>query len=82
MGCSGITAHSLRHFHATVLLQSGTNPVVVSKRLGHANVSITLNIYGHVLPGWQKEAAAAFAGAMEEAAPDADDAARGGEAAA
>ena len=73
VGCPGITSHSLRHFHATVLLQAGVNAVVVSKRLGHANVSITLNMYGHVLPGWQKEAAALFADAMNAAEPAGDD---------
>ena len=41
-----------------------TEPVVVSKRLGHANVSITSDIYAHSLPGWQKQAADAFAEAM------------------
>ena len=59
------TVRSLRHFHASLMLQDSKNPVVVSKRLGHSNVSTTLNIYGHVLPGWQKQAAAAFAEAME-----------------
>ena len=38
--------------------------MVVSKRLGHANVSITSDIYAHSLPGWQKQAADAFAEAM------------------
>ena len=57
---------SLRHLHATVTLQSGQNPVVVSRRLGRANVSITSDIYAHALPGWQKRAADASAQAMEE----------------
>ncbi len=57
---------SLRHFHSTVTLQSGQNPVVVSKRLGHANVSITSDIYAHALPGWQEQAADVCAQAMEE----------------
>ena len=65
-GCPKITFQSLRHFHATVALQTGQNVVVVSKRLGHKNVSTTLNIYGHVLPGWQRETAEAFAGAMND----------------
>ena len=56
---------SLRHFHATLMLQDGENPVTVSKRLGHSKVSITLDFYSHVLPGWQKEAAEAFAKSME-----------------
>ncbi len=61
-----MTVRSLRHFHASVTIQSGQNIVVVSKRLGHANVSITSDIYAHSLPGWQKQAAEAFAEAMEE----------------
>ena len=65
VGCLGVTAHTLHHFHDTVLLQSGVNPVVVSQRLGHANVSITLNMYGHVLPSWQRVSADAFAEAMD-----------------
>ena len=56
---------SLRHFHASVALQAGQNIVVVSKRLGHATVSTTSDIYAHSLPGWQRQAAEAFAKAME-----------------
>ena len=67
VGCPEITSRSLRHFHASVALQQGTNIVVVSKRLGHANVSITSNIYAHSLPGWQKQAAEDFAAAMDSA---------------
>ena len=66
LGERGVTVRSLRHFHASVALQTGQNIVVVSKRLGHSNVSITSDIYAHSLPGWQKEAAEAFADAMEE----------------
>ena len=64
LGSPKLTVHSLRHFHASVALQAGQNVVVVSKRLGHASVSITTDVYAHVLPGWQKETAEAFADAM------------------
>jgi len=37
------------------MLKAGVNPKVVSERLGHANISITLDIYSHVLPGMQEE---------------------------
>ena len=60
-GCPGITLRSLRHFYASVALQSDQNPVVVSKRIGHSKVSITMDIYGHALPGWQSETAEAVA---------------------
>jgi integrase len=48
--------YSLRHTHATLLLVAGVHPKVVSERLGHATVSITLDTYSHVLPNMQKEA--------------------------
>ena len=65
-GVRHIRVHDLRHFHASILLQQHQSPVVVSKRLGHANVSITMDIYSHLLPGWQKEAADLFASAMKD----------------
>ena len=53
--------HDLRHTHARILLRGGVPVKVVSERLGHANVSITLQIYAHVMPGMQAAAAARFA---------------------
>lgn len=65
-GCPQVTLRSLRHFHATVALHHNEeDPVVVSKRLGHSSVSITTDIYRHVLPGWQREAAESFARTMD-----------------
>ena len=61
-----MTVRNLRHFHASVSLQSGQSVVIVSKRLGHASVSTTADIYAHSLPGWQKQAAEAFAQAMKD----------------
>jgi len=52
-----IRLHDLRHSNATALIRAGVNPKVVSERLGHADVSITLNTYTHVLP--EMDAAAA-----------------------
>lgn len=53
-----IRFHDLRHSHATMLLKQGVNPKIVSERLGHANISITLDTYSHVLPNMQREAIA------------------------
>lgn len=53
-----IRFHDLRHTHASNLLRDGVPVNVVSRRLGHAEPSITLNVYSHVLPGQQEEAAA------------------------
>jgi integrase len=56
-----ISLHDLRHTHATLLLKAGVPVKVVSERLGHANVAFTMNVYQHVLPGMQAEAAETFA---------------------
>lgn len=52
-----IRFHDLRHTHATLLLSSNVNAKIVSERLGHSNIGITLDTYTHVLPDMQKEAA-------------------------
>lgn len=49
--------YDLRHTCATLLLLAGENPKVVSERLGHASVSLTLDTYSHVLPSMQEESA-------------------------
>ncbi|WP_369123478.1 tyrosine-type recombinase/integrase [Alicyclobacillus suci] len=55
-----IRFHDLRHTHASLMLQQGVNPKIVSERLGHATVQITLDTYSHVLPGLQRQAADLF----------------------
>ena len=62
-----IRLHDLRYTHATILLQQGINPKVVSERLGHASVSFTMDVYQHVLPGMQAQAAATFGSAFNTA---------------
>lgn len=52
-----LTLHGLRHTWATLALQAGVHPKVVSERLGHANISITLDTYSHVTPTMQTDAA-------------------------
>jgi integrase len=52
-----IALHGLRHTHATLALQAGINPKVISERLGHASIAITLDIYSHVMPHLDQEAA-------------------------
>lgn len=59
-----IRLHDLRHPHATLLLAANLPVKVVSERLGHANATITLATYAHVMPGMQAEAAAKFASLM------------------
>ncbi len=59
-GLPHIRFHDLRHSHATLLLKVGIHPKIVSERLGHANIGITLDTYSHVLPGLQERAARRF----------------------
>jgi integrase len=56
-GVSRLRLHDLRHTSASLLLAAGVHPKIVSERLGHSNVSITLDLYSHVIPGLQAEAA-------------------------
>lgn len=56
-GLPHIRLHDLRHTHATLALAAGVHPKVVSERLGHASISITLDTYSHVIPALQEEAA-------------------------
>ena len=69
IGLTATRLHDLRHFHATLLLQQGTNPKVVQERLGHSSFAITMDTYSHVAPGLQKQAAQDFALAMGKAKP-------------
>jgi integrase/predicted RNA-binding Zn-ribbon protein involved in translation (DUF1610 family) len=57
-----IRLHDLRHTHATLALQAGIHPKVISERLGHATIAITLDTYSHAIPAMQEEAAAKIAG--------------------
>jgi integrase len=53
-----IRFHDLRHTHAVIGLQCGVHPKVMQERLGHSSISVTLDIYSHVAPGMQEDAAA------------------------
>ena len=55
-GVGPLRFHDLRHTSATLMLGAGIHPKIVSERLGHSGVSITLDTYSHVLPGLQEEA--------------------------
>lgn len=61
-----IRLYDLRHTSATLLLKAGEHIKVVSERLGHASVSITLEVYVHVLPGMQEGAASRIDALLQE----------------
>src|SRR5262249_12372344 len=56
-GLPDVRLHDLRHGHATMMLALGEYPQVVQGRLGHSQMTLTLDTYSHVLPGVQKKAA-------------------------
>ena len=55
-----VRLHDLRHTHATLMRKEGVPVKVVSERLGHSSVAFTMQVYQHVLPGMQADAAATF----------------------
>ena len=56
--------HALRQFHASAFFEQGESPMLVIRRLGHASIKTTIDIYGHLFEGAQKQAAERFANAM------------------
>ncbi|HLZ07240.1 MAG TPA: site-specific integrase, partial [Chloroflexota bacterium] len=59
-----IRFHDLRHTAATLLLSQGTHPKVVQERLGHATIAMTLDVYSHLLPSMQRDAATSLDGLL------------------
>jgi integrase len=57
LGLPRITAHGLRHTCATLMLANGVPPKVAAERLGHSDPSLFMNLYSHVTPSMQREAA-------------------------
>lgn len=61
-GLLKIRLHDFRHTYATISLEAGVHPKVVSERLGHATVAFTLDRYSHAVPEMQEDAAEKVAG--------------------
>jgi integrase len=66
-GVPAVRLHDLRHTHATWGLAAGVPAKVMQERLGHSSVQITLDLYSHVIPGMQADAAARIRGLLRGA---------------
>ena len=55
-GLPHVTLHTLRHTHASQLIRAGVDILTVSRRLGHATATVTLNVYGHLITTEDKAA--------------------------
>ncbi|MFD2704174.1 site-specific integrase [Salibacterium lacus] len=66
LGLPRIRMHDLRHTHATISLELKQHPKVVSERLGHKSIDITLDLYSHVTENLQEESANEFERAMNQ----------------
>ncbi|HZJ25876.1 MAG TPA: tyrosine-type recombinase/integrase [Acidimicrobiia bacterium] len=58
-GLPRLTLHGLRHSHVVALIAEGFSPKLIQVRLGHSSIVVTFDIYGHLLPGADEDAAAA-----------------------
>ena len=56
-GVKRIRVHDLRHSHVAYLIHQGVEPLMIKERLGHKDIKITLNTYGHLYPNEQKKIA-------------------------
>ena len=56
--------HDTRHAHASLMLRNGVHPKIVSERLGHSTIAVTIDLYSHVTPGLQEAAALRFEDAL------------------
>jgi integrase len=63
----GVKLHGLRHSHASHMLASNVHPKIVQERLGHSSIAVTMDIYSHLMPNRQGEAAVAVDGALRAA---------------
>jgi integrase len=60
VGLDGVSFHSLRHTAATLMIAGGADAKKVQRRLGHANIRMTYDLYGHLLPEADEEVASSL----------------------
>jgi len=57
LGLPAVRFYDLRHTHASLLIAQGVHPKMIAERLGHSSITLTMDTYGHLFPGADKEAA-------------------------
>ena len=76
LGLPKVRFYDLRHTHASLLIAQGLHPKLISERLGHSSIKLTMDTYGHLFPGADREAAshmdAIFSSAQKAESPAAD----------
>lgn len=70
-GLDEITLHECRHTFASLMIAAGVNAKALSTYMGHANIKITLDTYGHLMPGNEQEAAGLLDAYLQRADTDA-----------
>jgi integrase len=78
-GLERITPHQCRHTFASLMIAAGVNAKALSTFMGHANISITMDRYGHLMPGSEEEAAGLLDTYLEAQLKQAEEAARSSE---
>ena len=73
-GLRRIRFHDLRHTFASLLLQQGESPVYVKEQMGHSSIQITVDLYGHLIPGGNKQAVDRLDGSVDKASSEAESA--------
>lgn len=68
-GLKPIRVHDFRHSHVAYLINQGVQPLIIKERLGHTDIKITMNTYGHLYPNQQKNVANMLDAARNENAP-------------
>ena len=69
-GVKKIRVHDIRHSHVAYLIHQGVQPLIIKERLGHRDIKITLNTYGHLYPSQQKQVAEMLNQQREVKSPD------------
>jgi integrase len=75
-GLDRITLHACRHTFASLMIAAGVNAKALQSYMGHSSIRVTFDLYGHLMPGNEEQAADLLDGYLQRSAAEADDRAR------